>query len=349
MRSLATPDLQSSTSSVPNDIIAGIESSHSPIVISHVVPDADALGSMLAMALCWSDKARDAKAALPESSLSQKLTFMRDHAGVPIATAKDFERADVFIVLDTARKDRCNVGPELKVTDWSRGRPIVNIDHHETNTRFGSVNWIVDHASSTCELVYQLLRAAERPITPLTASMLYAGILTDTLGFSLPTTSPDALRAAADLVEIGADVGDLGERLFRSQKQSEFDLLRVVYANTQRVGDGRIAYSSAGYDEIHNAGCTASDIDDQIGVPRSLDGVQLAMLFSEGRKGKTRINFRGSGSVEVLELAKHFGGGGHAQAAGAILDCGLQEAIDRVTPHAIDFLGRHDRNCPRHS
>ncbi|MBI1825623.1 MAG: DHH family phosphoesterase [Planctomycetes bacterium] len=328
----------SNASSVPIDVITAIEASRSPIVISHIVPDADALGSMLAVALGWTDKGRIVKASIPESSLSQKLTFMRDHAGVPIATKNDFERADAFIVLDTARKDRCNVGAELRESDWSRGRPIINIDHHATNTRFGNVNWIVDHASSSCELAYLLLRHAERPITPMAASLLYAGTLTDTLGFSLPTTSPDALRAAADLVEIGADVADLGERLFRSHKQSEFDLLRVIYANTKRVGAGRIAYSSASYDEIHNAGCKASDIDDQITVPRSLDGVQLAMLFSEGRPGKTRINFRGSGTVTVLKLAQQFGGGGHAQAAGAILDCGLQEAIDRVIPKAVEFL-----------
>jgi phosphoesterase RecJ-like protein len=242
------------------------------------------------------------------------------------------------LVVDTAKKERCNIDPDLKKTDWSDGRPLINIDHHATNTQFGTVNWIEDRASSTCELVYRLLRAGDWPISPLTASLLYAGIQTDTLGFSLPTTNPSALRAAADLVQLGADVGDLGERLLRSQRKSEFELLRVVYDNTKVVGDGSIAYSSATCDEIHNAGCTAADIDDQISVPRSLEGVRLAMLFSEGNKVKTRINFRSSGNVEVLPLAAEYGGGGHNQAAGAILNCPLDEAISRVLPRAIEHM-----------
>lgn len=323
---------------VPLETIAAVERMRKPVVITHVVPDADALGAMLAMALAWTDDQRQPKVSLPEGSLSQRLSFLVAWAQPRVASPADFAAADGFILLDTAKKDRCNVGPALRETDWSSGRPIVNIDHHSTNTRFGTVNWIVDAAGSTCELVYHLLRAAQRPIAPLTASLLYAGIMTDTLGFSLPTTRASALRAAADLVELGANVGELGERLGRSQRQSEFDLLRVIYANTRIVGDGRVAYSSANYDEIQKAGCTAADIDDQINVPRSLDGVRLAMLFTEGRKGKTRINFRGSGEVTVVELAAEFKGGGHSQAAGAILDCGLQEAIDRVVPRAVEYV-----------
>lgn len=325
---------------VPSQVIHALQAARSPIVISHVVPDADALGSSLALVLALRESGRAPKFSLPAGSLSQKLSFLVERAAPALAALPDFTSADSFLVVDTAKKERCNIDAELKKADWSSGRSLVNIDHHATNTQFGSVNWVEAHASSTCELVYRLLRAGEWPISPLAASLLYAGIQTDTLGFSLPTTNAIALRAAADLVELGADVGELGERLLRSQKQSEFELLRVVYANTKIVGDGSIAYSSAGYHEIHHAGCTAADIDDQINVPRSLEGVRLAMLFSEGNKGKTRINFRSSGDVEVLGLAAEFGGGGHSQAAGAILNCGLEEAIARVVPRAVDHIQR---------
>ena len=296
-----------SSPTVPLETIAAIERMRQPVVIAHVVPDADALGAMLGMALAWTQEHCQPKVSLPEGSLSQRLSFLVAWAQPQIASPADFASADGFIVLDTAQKDRCNVGPALRETDWPAGRPIVNIDHHSTNTRFGAVNWVVDGAGSTCELVYHLLRAAERPIASLTSSLLYAGIMTDTLGFSLPTTRASALRAAADLVDLGANVGELGERLGRSQRKSEFDLLRVIYANTRIVGDGRVAYSFAGFEEIQGAGCTAADIDDQINVPRSLDGVRLAMLFTEGRKGKTRINFRGSGEVTIVELAAKMG------------------------------------------
>jgi len=314
-----------------------------PIVIAHVVPDADALGAMLAMAAACASNDSSPKFSLPAGSLSQRLTFMFDGSAAPVATVDDFAVADGFIVLDTAKKSRCNIEPAIAETDWSAGRPIVNIDHHETNTCFGTVNWVVEPAGSTCELLFYLLKAAKIAITPQMASCLYAGIQTDTLGFSLPTTNAWALHAAAELVTCGADVTELGERLCRSQRQSEFDLLRVVYANTKTLADGRVAYSTASYDEIHDAGCTAADIDDQINIPRSLDGVELAMLFSEGHKGKIRINFRGSGVVTVVELAEEFGGGGHSQAAGAVLDCGLDKAVDKVVPRAVEHLEKFPR------
>ncbi|MGD2111685.1 MAG: DHH family phosphoesterase, partial [Phycisphaerae bacterium] len=298
---------------VPQELVELIRSWRAPVVIAHVVPDADALGAMLTMATALSSGDCKPKVSLPDGSLSQKLTFMLDSAAPPVANEDDFTAADGFLVLDTAKKSRCNVGPALAETDWSANRPIGNIDHHETNTRFGDVNWVVEPSGSTCELVYYLLRRAEVPISPRMASWLYAGIQTDTLGFSLPTTNAWALKAAAHLVVLGADVAQLGERLCRSQRQSEFELLRIVYDNTKTLADGRLAYSTAGYDEIHNAGCTAADIDDQISIPRSLDGAELAMLFSEGHKGHTRVNFRGAGSVTVVELAAEFGGGGHSQ------------------------------------
>ncbi len=331
---------QSASPVPPTDLLAAMAKLRSPIVIAHVVPDADALGSMLAMALALSDEQRSPRVSLPKASLSQRLSFLVDWAKPNVAAIEDFAAADGFIVLDTAKKDRCNVGPDLRERDWSGGRPIINIDHHATNTRFGTVNWIVDDAGSSCELVYYVLRDGGRKITPLLASLLYAGIQTDTLGFSLPTTRSSALRAAADLVDLGANVGELGERLGRSQRKSEFDLLRVIYDNTRVIGDGRIAYSSASLEEIAGAGCTAADIDDQISVPRSLDGVQLAMLFTEGRKGKTRINFRSSGNVTVVELAGQFNGGGHPQAAGAILDMPLEQAMAKVLPIAAEHMRR---------
>ncbi len=310
-----------------------------PVVIAHVVPDADALGSMLGLARAYRARGVASCASIPQGSLSQRLGFLVDRSDVPTASAEDFASADGFIVVDTARKSRCNIEPGLKDTDWSAGRPVVAIDHHATNTRFANVNWIVEQAGSTAELVYFLLRELEWTIDATTASLLYAGILTDTIGFSLPTTTSSALHAAGDLVALGANVGDLGERVCRSQSSSEFDLLRTIYDNTRLAAGGQLAYSSASYEQIHDAGCTAADIDDQINVPRSLDGVRLALLFTEGKRGKTRINFRGSGDVTVSNLAAEFGGGGHSQAAGAVLDCSLDEAMERVLPRAIEHLG----------
>lgn len=328
--------------SVPSDVIDAVRAMRSPIFIAHVVPDADALGSMFAMYLACKSDTCSPKVSLPDGSLSQRLTFLFDWTSPVVATGEDFQKADGFVVLDTAKKSRCNIEKSVKETDFSAGRPVVNIDHHSTNTIYGDVNWVVNDASSTCELAYLLIKHAGLNIDWTIASLLLSGILTDTLGFSLPTTSAHSMQVAAELLQLGAKVDVLGERLFRSQTRSEFDLLRVIYANTKTLAEGQLAYSHAGYDDIRSAGCTAADIDDQISVPRSLDGARLAILFTEGNQGKTRVNFRGSGNVAVIDLAAEFHGGGHTQAAGAILNCGIEEAMEKVLPRAVEHLNNFD-------
>jgi phosphoesterase RecJ-like protein len=326
------------TMTPPAEVAASLAGMRRPVVICHVRPDADALGSAFAVARAWRDAGRTPTAAIPEGSLSQRLRFMHEWAEVPAASDDDFRAADGFVIVDTARRARCNVGEIARQGDWSTGRPVLNIDHHETNERFGTVNWIVPHAGSTCELVYHLLQTAGRPIDAVTASMLYAGIHSDLLGFSLPTTSASALAAAADLVRLGADVGLLGDRLCRNLATSEFELVRLVYANTRSLEGGHLTYSTATFDEIQRTGCDATDIDDQISIPRSLNGSVISMLFTEGQPGRTRINFRSRGDVTIVELAQKFGGGGHAQAAGAIIEAGLQPTLDRVLPAAVEYL-----------
>lgn len=325
----------------PREVVDLIASMRHPVVVAHVVPDTDALGSMFGFALAYSGNNCRPKVALPKGSLSQKNAFMLDWAKVEVATPEDYRQADGFVVLDTAKKPRCNVEPVFKDMDWSAGRPVVNIDHHDTNTQFGDLNWVIPDATSCAEIVYKLLVSAGKPISPMTATMLYGGVHGDTLGFSLPSTTAEGLRTAAELVALGANVSELCENLCRSQTRSEFDLLRHVYANTKVVADGRVAYSTLTHAEITGAGCTAQDIDDQVSIPRSLRGVKLSFLLSEGNKGKTRINFRGEGNVDVLELARQFNGGGHAQAAGAVIDGAISDVESRVVAAAVAHIARY--------
>jgi phosphoesterase RecJ-like protein len=321
----------------PAELVAALRALRAPIIIAHVRPDADALGSMFAACRACVAAGGRARVSLPDGSLSQRLGFMADWAECEVASERDFAAAAGFLVVDTAGKNRCNLPAALKEGDWSARRRVMNIDHHTSNTMFGDVNWVVETGSAS-ELVYRALKAADWPIDSVTASMLYAGIYSDTIGFSLPSTTAAALHAAGELVALGADVARIGHRLSRSLTASEYGLLRVIYDNTHRAADGQITYSWATFEEITGAGCTAADIDDQIAVPRSLIGTRLAMLFTEGVRGQTRINFRGGDDVTVLELAKRFGGGGHARAAGAIIEGPVERVRDRVLVAAEAYL-----------
>jgi len=330
--------LPGSERNVPAEVLSTLRAMRRPVIVGHVVPDADCLGSMGALARAWPLASGDSvELCLPAGTVSRRLGFLVAWAAAPVVEPEGLAAADGFVAVDTARKMRCNVGP-LSGQDWVAGRPVVNIDHHQSNNRFGQANWVVPEASSAAELVYEVIRACGWPITPPVASLLYAGLHADTRAFTLASTGARSMAVATALLEAGADVAEVGRRLYRSLRRSEFDLLRVIYANTRWAAGGRIAYSTAGHEEIGACGCTAADIDEQVEVPRSVAGIAMALLFTEGNRGRTRINLRGEQGTSVLPLAEALGGGGHDQAAGVVLECSLEEALARVLPLAEHHL-----------
>ncbi len=146
------------------------------------------------------------------------------------------------------------------------------------------------------------------------------------------------MRVAGELAEAGARVAEICEQLHRSQSRSQYELSRIVYANTRLSRDGRLAWSTASQDEIFATGCDASSIDHQVEIPRSIAGVLVAIMFSQGEPGVVRMSFRGEGGVAVRPLAEQFGGGGHHTSAGARFRGTLEDALARVLPAAHAYV-----------
>jgi len=320
----------------PAELLSALRAARRPIVFGHVVPDADCLGAALGLAQTLRDMGVDAAVGLPTGAVAKRLRFMLDLAPNCPRMAELTADRDAIIVVDTASEKRVNFEPKPPLAG-----PIasLNIDHHITNTDYCRTNWVDPHASSTCEMIARLVVALGRAPSPGVASLLYAGLHGDTAGFSLPSTSADALSVAADLVRAGADVTHIGEQLCRSQSRYDFELLRRVYDHTAVVADGRIAYSFLTHADITESRCGPEDIDDQVSIPRALAGVRIAMLFSEGEPGTIRVNLRGEGTTAVLPIAQQFGGGGHTQSAGIRMrNRPMQDAIAAVIAAAEAHL-----------
>lgn len=315
---------------VPAELIEILAVAERPLLLGHVNPDIDALGSMLALGMAM--PASDVAISLTDSPVNQKLRFLRElGSAIPVADAARVALADVVVCLDTASPKRVAV-----VGGWESvaEKPLVNIDHHITNTDYGRFNWVIDNASSTSEVVHRLIAAAGWPLSPAGATLLFAGMYADTGGFSLPTARAETFETAGCLIRAGANVEQVGVRLCRSQEPHEFDLIRAVYHHTHLAAGGRIAYSTLTHAQITEAGCTSQDIDDQVSIPRSLLGVRIAILFSEGEPGVVRINLRGEEGMAVLPLAERFGGGGHVHSAGVRMRGRMDEVVQRVLTEA---------------
>lgn len=320
---------------VPADVRSAILQAGRIALIGHVTPDADCIASMAAAWLGLRELGKEVHALLPDGTVSRRMQFLVRRAGLTPATLDEVKSCELALVLDTAKASRVNVPGKLEALP---GLAVANVDHHATNAGFGRWNWVVPSASSTSELMYTLLRSLGCQVGPNIATLLYAGMHSDTQGFSLSNTAAESLNVAHELAACGAAIADVCEQLHRSHSRGEFELLKLVYSHTQVSEDGRLAWSCASHGEIAGAGCTASDIDDQVEVVRSIDGVKVAILFTEGVRGKVRINFRGEKGVAVLNLAARFGGGGHTESAGAILDGTVEEIMGRVIPAALEFV-----------
>jgi phosphoesterase RecJ-like protein len=329
------PGAAPAADSVLTDICDAVHAANKIALVGHVTPDADCLGALASLYLALPELGKYPCVALPEGTLARRLAFLIEMAGAQPATPAELTDCDLAIVMDTAKERRVNIEGKLEALPSAK---LVNIDHHATNTQFGQWNWVEGDASSSSELVYLLIRALGCQVTPTIATLIYAGIHSDTQGFSLSNTTTRSLQIAHELAAAGAEIIHTCEKLNRSRSRSEFELLKVVYKNTQVSADGKLAWSTAKHAEINEAGCHPNDIDDQVEVVRSIEGVKVAILFSEGNPGKIRMNFRGERGIAVLELAREFGGGGHHAAAGAILDGTIEEITSRVIPAAKEYV-----------
>ncbi len=320
-----------------DNVKASIEECNFPIIVGHINPDADCIGTLVVMKSVLQDMGKQAKLILPLESVSRKFRFLLDIIPETIDSKishADTENCDLIIALDTALKSRMNLPKDFVLPN----APICNIDHHLGNELFGQFNWVDSQACAACQLIAELLADMNIKITPEQATLLYAGLHCDTCGFSLAGTDERALKVASRLAKAGANIGWVCQKLHRSLARNEFKLMQIIYKNTNISECGQFAWSSITLEEFESIGASPSDIDEQVSIPRSIEDVKIAALFSEIKPNRIRVNLRANDNVNLLPLAKALGGGGHAQAAGIITSDEMRNVIEKTKSAVIEYL-----------
>ncbi len=306
-------------------------------VIAHFRPDGDALGATISMggALRFLGKK---VTMLNEDPVPSNLRFMTD-SGLIIRTIDYTEQPDVVIVLDNGDIKRIGI-PGMELALNSVPTPVlVNIDHHETNNQYASLNCVLPGECSTCAVLYHLFRALDIPLSPAMRDALYVGISTDTGSFQYERTTPEVMEIAAELLRQGVNVHDINRKLYQEIPWKKLMLNREVLNGIQMDADGCIASFCLTHDCKNSLGVTEDDTDGLIDILRSIEGVMLAIFLEEMDSGKIRISLRSKTPlVSVSEIASRFGGGGHAMAAGIRMSCPIEEARAKVLPVLIDSL-----------
>jgi len=289
------------------------------LISSHIRPDGDAIGSTLALGLALLDAGKQVQMVLSDG-VPSSFQHLPGSEKIQSRAEGDF---DLIVTVDCS--DLKRVGEALD----GRRDPDLVIDHHITTEPFGRLNLVEPEAVATASVLTRHMPAWGLAITVPIAANLITGLVTDTLGFRTANTSPEALRQAADLLELGVDMSSL---YFRSLVRRTFPAAKywgAGLASLQR-SDGIIWATMTVQDRV-TSGYSGRDDADLINIVSSIDEADIAVMFVEQSAEKTKISWRGlKPHIDVSQIARQFNGGGHKAAAGAELSGSLAEVQTRI-------------------
>jgi phosphoesterase RecJ-like protein len=303
------------------------------IITTHVNPDGDGLGSQVALTRYLRSAAGGQKNVhlLNSSPVPPNYSFLDPRGEIEVFEERRHgeivHAAQVLFILD--------------ISDWERLRDLgkmarpsgikkICIDHHPAATPFGDIDLIDPRASSTGEMMYDLLSGLGAPIDQKTAEALYTALVTDTGSFRFSNTTPRAHEVAARLLEAGASPQTIYQRVYESQSREKVRLFAKALDKLNFDVDGKLAWMVISQPLLRETGAQPRDTEGFADYPRSIDGVEVSLLFLETEKGKVKVSFRSKGQHVINGLANRFGGGGHPYAAGALMDGPLADAIVAV-------------------
>jgi phosphoesterase RecJ-like protein len=317
-------------------IAARIDQAQRILILTHINPDGDAIGSMLGM---WHALQSLGKQVLPIAS-SPPPGYVKwlpgaEHVQV-YQQGMAFPEVDLVIMVDTATLARVGRiydehAQALNTT------PIVIVDHHVTNDGAATLNLIQPEAASTCELLYALFRALDIAISPALATCLLLGVTTDTQSFQTSSTSAESLRVAADLLDLGADQERIVREVYYALPEASAALIGLALTELRR--DGPIAWARITLSMMRATGAEDEAVDEVVRAMQRVAGVKALVVFKERQDGTTKISMRSVQPINVATLATRWGGGGHEQAAGATLLTSPEQAEHQVLPQLRALVG----------
>lgn len=295
------------------------------LIVSHENPDADAIGSTLALGLAL-EQADKNVTMYNRDGVPENLEFLPGSGKITKSLEKTESPYDMAIAVDCAGMDRA--GDEfLRFVETGCANTIAIIDHHRTNNSEVDVCYIDEHASSTGVMIYGLIKSLSLGLTEDIAINLYATIIGDTGSFRYSNTNDDTFKVAADLVRAGANPAVISEALYENEPLRKLKLLGLVLPSLH-IEDGSIASVTVDKEMFRRTDTMRSDTEGMVNFPRCIKGVEVAVLFrEEGNEDKPRwkVSLRSKGRYDVSAVAEYFGGGGHRNASGCSVEGGIDE------------------------
>ncbi len=301
-------------------IIQTIKKNKKFLISTHVNPDPDALCSELAIAIYLKSLGKQVSIVNHEA-LSKRFDFLPGSGTIKAYKAGRKINYDVAIVVDCGDLNRIGKVQELLV----KGKVLINIDHHVTNTKFGTLNLVQPKASSTAEVLYELLSKARCKMTKSLATHLYLGIMTDTGSFRYESTTARTHAITAELMKCGISPTRLYRKLYEIISVKDLTAFTQLISKFDMVSSGKVVCVELPKKSLDKFSGEFDLRDTIFKFLRAMMGVEVFVIFTQSDRHTTRVNFRSSQKFDVAKLASQFNGGGHKRASGGLVKKNIKE------------------------
>ena len=282
------------------------------LLVTHVNPDGDAVGSLLGLHLALKEMGKKSWPVAGEQ-FPELYDFLPGRHALVTDTNLLNELPNWIVCLDVASKERIS-GDIARFTDTAQ---LVNIDHHPTNPGFGDLNFLVPSATSTAELVYKVLQETGYKLSADAGKCLYTGLVTDTGCFRFSGVNSETLLLGAEMLGAGFDSFEVTRYLYEEFPLRRLRLEQLLFERIEILLGGRLVLSTLYHTDFERLGAHMSESENLVNRLRECKGVEVGALITEMPDKVIRMSFRSKGAVDVSAVAKSIGGGGHRHAAGA--------------------------------
>jgi phosphoesterase RecJ-like protein len=297
--------------------------------IAHPFSDGDALGSQLALYHFCQSTGKNC-VCLNFDPLPEQLSWLKGADKLTDGLPEDV-RYDLAFFMETT--DARRMGDRIRF--FNRADTTIHLDHHVEVAGLGKVNLLDEKASSTCEILYNVLKLTGQPLSLDCCEALYVGIMTDTGNFRYNNSTPHAHNIVAELIKKGLVVDEIYKKVYETTSYNRVVIHGLAMGRASRLVEGKLVSSWLSLDDFIRTGSKEVDGDGCIRNLSCIKGIEVAILFKEVEDNKVKISFRSTGKVDVMEISRKFSGGGHKLAAGAQiegkLDAVMQQVIELVS------------------
>lgn len=305
-----------------DEILKEIKEAEKIVILTHESPDGDALGSSLAMKLMLEELGKKSDVIIPE--YSRMFQFLPSATEIKIDS--EIKKYDLAISVDCANFKRM-----AKNEYFEKAKKTIVIDHHGSNNMYGDLNYVNPVSPACCEILAGMAEYFEIRVSKDIGTCIMTGIITDTGGFRHLGITPDTFEYTAELIRLGVDIPDIYKRTLRTKTKANFELTKRVIDRMELLEDGKVSFTYITSQDELEVGAEPGDHEGLVDIGKDIEGVKVSVFIRQKDNEEAyKVSLRSEDDINVSDICFVFGGGGHARAAGALIQGNVEQVKEKL-------------------